>query len=91
MTLASTRNGPRDAASIPRAMDTERVSLPMTKPECSGNPGQPEDRSPEQIAADRDWLRTIRAETSKRWGGVVGGHDAFLDTLDTSDPIEAVA
>lgn len=59
------------------------MSPSVTTTESSASPTitEPEDRSPEQITADRDWLRQLRAETSKRWDGVSGGHDAFLDTL----------
>jgi hypothetical protein len=44
---------------------------------------EPEDRTPEQIAADIAWLRELRARVNARWGVVVGGHDAHLDTLET--------
>jgi hypothetical protein len=54
----------------------------MTTTESSEQPVEPEDRTPEQIAADLDWLRTLRAKVHERWGGIVGGHDAHLDTLD---------
>jgi hypothetical protein len=50
--------------------------------ESTETPIEPQDRSPEQIADDRAWLRQLRAEAFERWGGIVGGHDAHLDTLD---------
>jgi hypothetical protein len=58
----------------------------MTSTESNASPTtpRPEDRSPEQVIADLDWLRQLRAETRERWGGTVGGFDAHLDTLDTS-------
>lgn len=56
-------------------MQTESSEMPK--------PIEPEDRTPEQIAADIAWLRTLRAKVQARWGGVVGGHDAHLDTLET--------
>lgn len=55
-------------------------------------PVQPEDRTPAQIEDDLAALRQIRAATQARWGGIVGGHDAHLDTLNYGagfDPAEA--
>jgi hypothetical protein len=52
-------------------------------------PVQPEDRTPEQVAADLDWLRTLRANVQRRWGGIYGGHDAHLDTLDESGEVDS--
>jgi hypothetical protein len=71
-----------------------RYHKPATQPTPPPAPRfgaiEPEQRSAEQVAADLDWLRSLRANVQRRWGGVYGGHDAHLDTIDYGGAFDGV-
>jgi hypothetical protein len=74
--------------AVPRSRPAERQLSPGTvkeTPLAQQSPTEPdtrpEDRTPEQIAADQAWLAQLRADYRRQWGGLAGGHDAFLDSV----------
>lgn len=44
-------------------------------------PVAPEDRTPEQVEADLEFLRQLRAENMARYGRMVGGTDQLLTEI----------
>lgn len=70
-----------------RQSPTRTVAHTIPAPRAAA---EPQDRTPAEVAADLEWLRTLRANVQQRWGGVYGGHDAHLDTLAEPDDWQEV-